>query len=123
MASKDAIKKFGKKWSRFAGPEGYREAILKIQAGFRMWREMKIFKRIKLIIKKVKIIQEMGRRYLARKSLMKKLSDERELRLKYYRGLQEKLMLDWPVLKFKKRVEIHIASLNLEVEENFLSNF
>ena len=98
----------------FKGVNGRKAAATKIQATWRMFYQMRQYKRLRVFLKKVLTIQKYVRVFLNYKKTQKTIKKAKETYYQTYKNLAEKLKKDWPNLQHEKRVEIHISSLNFE---------
>lgn len=98
----------------FIGPNGKNLAAIKIQAFWRMFCAMRDYKRIKVLIEKVKIIQTCFRVFLKYKQTKKTLKNKEQKDFEEYLGLSQQFKKDWKVIKLNKRIEIHINSYSFE---------
>jgi len=98
----------------FKGANGKILAAIKIQSVWRMFRARKTYKRVKVLIEKVQIIQKSARLYLQYKNTLQVIKEKKEDNYNKYKELQQKFQEDWPQNKYRKRVEIHIQSITCD---------
>lgn len=98
----------------FKGPKGRDLAIVKIQNFWRMTCAMRDYKRIRVLIEKVRIIQSHFRVYLKYKNTKSIIKDMGNNELKQYYSLSQAFKANWKEIKLGKRVEIHINSYSFE---------
>lgn len=98
----------------FIGPNGKKLAAIKIQTFWRMFSSLRDYKRIKVLIEKVKVIQASFRMHLKYKNTKKIIKENAEKELEQYYLLAKEFKDNWKEMKLNKRIEIHINSYSFE---------
>jgi hypothetical protein len=98
----------------YKGTNGRNLAAIKIQSFWKMYRARKTYKRVKVLIDKVQVIQRCARLFLQHRKTLQVIKERKEENYLRYREISQKFKEDWPQNKYKKRVEIHIQSISCD---------
>ncbi|KAL4463088.1 hypothetical protein ABPG74_007089 [Tetrahymena malaccensis] len=98
----------------YKGPDGLNKAAIRIQSVWKGYICLKQYERLKVMIEKVKLIQRYIRLFQNKKRTQNIIRNKGQDDIDYVKVLQMKLMQDWPVLKLKSRVEIHINTFSYD---------
>ena len=123
VMNQEELKKFvniPQKKQPLFGPNAEDMAATRIQAYWRMFRCMRAYKRIQMLLKRVSTIQKAAKNFLRYKKTLGMIRERKEGYYLKYKTLNEEFKKEWPEIKKKRRVEIHIASLAYDVFFNFL---
>ena len=100
----------------YKGARGRENAAIKIQSFWRMFRAMRNYLRMRILIQKITIIQQNFRVYLKHKETIKKIKERSHEQFESYKNRMESFKSDWQEIKLRKRIEIHINSFNFDVK-------
>ena len=111
-------------WKKYKGANRETTAAIRIQSEWRCYKGKNSFKQLKVIISKTQKIQNAMRLWLNVKRTKEVIRKKEEAYNEQYQLLQEMLLHNWSRIKREKRVEVHIASLNIPNElKNELPNY
>ncbi|EGR31111.1 IQ calmodulin-binding motif family protein, putative, partial [Ichthyophthirius multifiliis] len=99
---------------QYRGTQGKIKAATKIQSVWRMYKSLKEYQRIQIMVQKVKFIQSQFRLFINKKQTRKKIIIKNQWEIDFHKTLQQKFKEDWNILKHKNRVEIHINSFSFD---------
>lgn len=100
------------------------KAALRIQTFIRMILAKQTVKKIKILIKKTKMIQNRVRIFLFQKECKWTIIQQNNARKKVFDALQEELKDNWNTIKNKRRLEIHYNNLpGEEIKKLSMSNY
>lgn len=98
----------------FKGLEGPVRAATCIQKNFRMFKAREAFKHLKFLMKKATLIQQRFRLYLFQKQTKQRVEELTNESLFVWREMMDEFKHKWPMIKTRKRVEVHLNSLSIE---------
>ena len=98
----------------FKGAKGMEFAAIKIQSHWRMYSALRDYRRIRVLVEKVKIIQSNFRVFLRHKQTKSTIKSKNQQELEEYYLLAETLKSNWKHIKLNKRIEIHVNSCSFE---------
>jgi IQ domain-containing protein H len=99
---------------QYQGQFGKAKAAVKIQSVWRMYKAKTSYKQLMFLMGKARIIQAAFRRFLEVKNTRKQAANRFKQKMLEWKSIQNKFKLDWPSIKTKKRLEIHISSLSID---------
>lgn len=98
----------------FKGKGGKELAVIRIQSYWRMYCSLRDYKRIIVLIEKVRVIQSYFRVFLNYKKTKDLIKSKDLKEINEYLSLAEDFRLNWKEIKLGRRVEIHINSYSFE---------
>jgi hypothetical protein len=103
----------------YRGKAGKHLAAVKIQTAYRTFYAAKQFRNLRALNAKARFIQLYFRLYLQKLETKKSIKGVRQERLEQFQIRQKAFKEAWPSIKLKKRIEIHLGSLNPDPTQNF----